>query len=107
MKTILTINGRHYVLPMPKAIAVMQAMQSAIRVDPQYKDLSKPGERHSRFGYQYTVHEIQDRCSLEQIDDAQIVIPPGVQTDPEPKTKKSRKALPAPPVRQLGFGGVA
>lgn len=106
MKTILTINGRHYVLPMPKAIAVMQAMQSAIRVYEDYRDLAKPGQS-CRYGYQYTVHEIQDRCSVKQIDDADIVIPPGVQTDPEPKPKKSRKALPAPPVRQLGFGGVA
>lgn len=104
MKTILTIGRRHYVLPMPKAIAVMQAMQSAIRVDSEYKQLSKEG---LRYGYVYTVEEDQDRCSIEQVDDSQIVIPPGVPTEPEPKPKKSRKALPAPPVRQLGFGGVA
>ena len=104
MKTILRIGDRSFAMPMKKAVQVIECMGSAIPVNRDYVHRHlKDGSADYRDHYVASVRDCF--CSIEQVADDQIHIAEGAPTDPG--TKKSRKALPAPPVRQLGFGGVA
>lgn len=101
MKTIIKIGRETFVLPQAKAIAVMQAMGSAIRLQQNFTPIRKPdGDRDFRDHYLADAEPVL--ICIEQIQDNQITIPPGAAAErPAPK---SRKALPTP-VRQLPFGG--
>ena len=106
MKTIVRIGDRRYVMPMKKAVLLMECMGSGIAIDREHVFRKRPdGSTDYREHYVATGRE--DLCSIEQVSDDQIHIAEGAPTDPEPKPRKSRKALPPLAVRQLGFGGVA
>ena len=104
MKTILKIGREACVMPQAKAFSVMQAMAQAIRLEQDFNPVRDAnGDRD--FRDRYVADHKPLLIGIEQIEDDQIRIPPGVSTDKP--SAKSRKALPPVPVRQLGFGGVA
>ena len=106
MKTILRIGDRRFVMPMKKAVQVIECMGSAIAVDREHV-FRKHTDGRPDYREHFVTLDRECLCSIEQVSDDQVHIAEGAPTDPEPKPKRSRKALPAPPVRELGFGGVA
>lgn len=106
MKTIVRIGGRCYVMPMKKAVLLMECMGSGIAIDREHLFRTWP-DGSTDYREHWVVTGREDFCSIEQVSDDQIHIAEGAPTDPEPKPRKARKALPPAPVRQLGFGGVA